>query len=382
MGSAEVLSFGALKASPSIEGGACPRCGDGRSRLPKVLASAFGSSPIVRCVRCGTRSTSGEGAVRLLFTCESCGLPFLSAELLPHAEQRCADCASGRPPADLPDPAVAAATETEVRAALARRWLFVSSPSVSGYLDRITRQVAERVEGANVASHVILVDERSQKTLALPSGTLLVSLGMLEFLEDEAELVFVLGHELAHAASGDAAVRLTRLGFQAAVRDRDQSGDAWAEAAEDLVRLGYGRHRERDADARALEAVFALRYDPESVLRYLRRLQSRIAQEEAEVAEIAVAHPHPADRIRRVERAIYGRVHDECVLRVNRELFRRAAGRQALSGQLSPLKLVKAEDRSPRRARMRRALTRVAILAASILVLGAILLGVGFVLNR
>ena len=317
----------------------CPRCLERVRPTPSVEASALGGVRVRRCGRCGTRSTDASPS-RLVFTCERCGLLFQAEALLPRTEQICHDCTEGRPPGPLPDPRVVRATENEVRAALATRWQFVSSASLVSYLDRLTRLVARRVEAAPGASRVLLVEEQTLRTLALPSGTLLVSLGMLSFLEDEAELVFLLAHELAHAASGDAALRLVRLGFDAVARRHDApSPEAWAEAALDLVRLGYGRKRERDADARALEATLALDYDPESVFRCLRRLEAALEDGDRRFSDIAVSHPSPSDRLRRLERALWGRVPEGRILRVNREVFRRAAGREALEGKLTVVNL-------------------------------------------
>jgi predicted Zn-dependent protease len=187
---------------------------------------------------------------------------------------------------------------------------------------------------------VVLVAADEHRTLALPSGALLVSTGLLEFLEDEAELAFVLGHEIAHAGSGEVAVRLVRLGFRATARERGASdGLTWTDAAVDLVRLGYGRKRERDADARALEAVIALEYDPQSAIRYLERLHAASERSEPSVAETIVAHAAPRDRTRRIERTLYGRVGGGDHSRVNREVFRRAVGRGALRSNLLPTEL-------------------------------------------
>ncbi len=324
----------------------CPRCAEPVALLPTVEASALGGIRVRRCTRCGTRSTSTTPS-RLVFSCEACGLLFETGNLLPRTGQVCPDCAEGRPPVGLPDSLVVRATENEVRAALAVRWRFVTSAPLAAYLERLTRQVARRVEGAPAASRVLLVDDPALRTLALPSGTLLVSVGTLSFLEDESELIFVLGHELAHAASGDAAVRLVRLGFDAVARRHEApSPEAWAEAALDLVRLGYGRKRERDADARALSALLALDYDPESVFRALRRLQGAMERADTRFADLAVSHPPPADRLRRLERAAWGQVPEGKILRVNREVFRRAAGRDVLSAKLSRVELPVATGRA------------------------------------
>ncbi len=312
----------------------CPRCGEMLAALPPIEPAALNGAAVRRCARCGTRSTE-DPARRMVFSCEGCGAPFATDELLPHTDRLCPGCREGEPARPLPDAHAVIATEAEVRAALARRWRFVTAATIAPYLERVTRQLVRRVEGAPEDSRVVLVDDARLRTLALPSGTLLLSTGMLFFLEDEAELVFVLAHEMAHAVSGDAAVRLVRLGFDAVARGSEApAADAWTHAAEDLARLGYGRKRERDADTRAIDALVAADYDPESACRLLRRLHGAIDKGDPIVAEIAVSHPPPADRLRRIERALWGRMHEGRILRVNREVFRRAASPAALTASL------------------------------------------------
>jgi predicted Zn-dependent protease len=277
-------------------------------------------------------------------------LPFLADRLLPHNEHICSDCGLGRLPADLPDEAVAAATEREVRLALEPRWRFVTSRSSSHYLNRLVRQLAGRIRGAPAASRVVLFEEDALQTLALPSGLILVSTGMLASLDDEAQLAFVLGHELAHAASGEAAVRLVRLGFHALVRGKSSQGaDLWAEAAIDLVRLGYGRRRERDADARSMNAMLALGYDPGAAIRHLRRLEDLEGSGRPGTEELSLAHPSPGYRIRKLEKMLFGRVEGAEGRLVNREVFQRALGRPAGTGDL--VRLESLRDSSEREGR-------------------------------
>lgn len=329
-----------LKADPA--GTPCPRCDEPRSGLGPVNAQTLGGSPMYRCHRCGTRVVPGGEQPRFVFTCCGCGLPFLADEIIPHAAHRCDDCKAGREVAGIPEAELTSAMEGQVRAALSRRWSFVTSPSLTVYLQRIVHQLQPRIPHAPADCRVVLVDDWSQRTLAMPSGLILISLGTLAFLEDEAELVFVLAHEIAHAASGDAAVRLVRLGFHAAASERDGHGeDVWTETVLDLVRLGYGRVRERDADATALEALLGLGYDPVSIGRYLSRIQARVRAGDGELNELAAAHPPADDRSRRIDRALFGRPRRQEALKTNREVFRRAAGHQILAGELVPVDLVR-----------------------------------------
>ena len=256
--------------------GGCPRCEEPWGKLTPVHAATLGEGTVRRCHRCGTRVFRIGTEERFVFSCKECGLPFLSDRLLPHSEHRCPDCRAGRPVENFPDESLAEAMEREVCRALAACWRFVTEPTLDAYLQRLVQRIADCIEAAPAHCRVVLVEDRSLRTLALPSGLLLISIGTLAFLRDEAELVFVLGHEMAHAASGEAAVRLVRLGYHAAASESEgEAEDVWTEAALDLVRLGYGRKRERDADEAALSAVVSLGYDPASVLHYLERTPRR-----------------------------------------------------------------------------------------------------------
>ncbi len=209
-----------------------------------------------------------------------------------------------------------------------------------------------------------------------------MSVGALEGIEDEAELAFVLGHELAHAAGGEAARRLVRLGLAGVTRAAGARDDqAWLGAVRDMIALGYGRRREQDADAKSLEASLALGYDPNSILRYLDRLNARISIGDPAVSEVALAHPIPADRMRRITKALHAHIVTGPV-KVNREVFRRAAGHEVLASDLDPVSLDEADSpvssagAAPSRgAGLIWTAVGVVVVAALILIVGLLLSG-------
>ena len=348
----------------------CPRCEESWERSPTIEAKALGDVRIRQCPRCGTRATVDETPPRVVFSCEGCGQPFLEARILPHGSQQCSQCRESPPPAVVPDLEVVAAAEAETRTALDATWRFVGSHDLGKYLDGILGRLAQHIHGAPATTRVVLFDEPRLRTLALPSGTVLMSLGTLCFLDDEAELAFVLAHELAHVASGEISQRLVRTGF-AAVANHTNNGDqsGWAEAAIDLIRLGYGRRREQEADTTALTAMLAMRYDPESARHYLERFRNAAESGDPSVAESAMGHPPTCYRIRKLERVLYGRVGREQALRVNREVFRRATTIISIPDSLDEKRLTEPDGASRGKRRLRSWIAWGAVAAAALALL-------------
>ncbi len=347
----------------------CPDCRAPSANLTQARSVSLDGVPLRRCFRCGHRSTWEETPRRVL-ACSDCGLPFLAGPL---ALERCPACAAETRAPEQPDEELVQAAEAEVRAALAARWRFVGSRRVSDYLGRVLRGVASAIDGAPASGHVLLVDEPAWHTLALPSGTVILSVAFLAALEDEAELAFVLGHELAHVAAGDSAAALVRFGLHEVETESSGAVEAaWARAAVDLVRLGFGDLSEYRADATSAAALAAVGYDLESARRLFERLGSRTDAGRVEIADLALAHPPPWHRLRRLAGWAGPPRPAAGILRIDREVFRRAAGPSVLAAELVPQQPFDAPQpaaTSPGGARRGRLILALASLAAAAVLL-------------
>jgi hypothetical protein len=374
----EALTF-APEASAAPTPLGCPKCGEPWGSLEAVECSGLGA--VRRCSRCGIRATCGPAPPALVLTCERCGLTFRNEDDTAREPTQCSDCRAEPSATEAPEPSVVHAMETEIRSALRDAWSYVGNDELSRYLEGIVRQLTARIDGAPAGSRVVLSDEPTLRILALPSGLILMSTGLLHFLEDEAELAFVLGRELAHVAAGEASARVVRAGLGALAHDDAGRPDtAWTEAMLDLARLGYGRRSELEADSRALRVMLALRYDPTAALNLLKRLKLGTETGNPEMVDVAVAYPPPGYRTRKLERILYGTVGRAPVQRVNREVFRRVAGRRALGGKLTAveLDLHEATLAPPARTGHRRPGRARAILGLILLAALLVLVGLAF----
>jgi hypothetical protein len=332
MGGTQTINDATSVSSPAASG-SCPCCDEPWGGMPHAQTRAFPEIALRRCLRCGGRFAAESGQPRLLVSCVTCSFPFLSENRENPTGQRCEDCHAGRVPVDLPDEQLIPATEQEVRDALDEVWEFAHSPTLAAYLNRVARVVASKIKGAPATPQVALLDDASVRTLALPSGLLILSIGALASVEDEAELAFLLAHELVHSARGDAALRMVRQGLINIARRQDADSDVWRSAVDDMLALGYGRTREFEADDQAFGALLELGFDPDSVLRLLVRLDARVSDADAHIRTFFLSHPTPSQRHRRFQDRLGGLVEPPGA-RVNREVFRRAAGHEVLASAL------------------------------------------------
>ena len=352
---------------------ACPVCAGPRSFTPAIVTALNPAEPLRRCLRCGRRSTVDRTRSLVLRDCVDCGIPFLVEHGGPRGVPRCTACGDGRLSSDVPDRELTEATEREIVLGLERVWTFVRAPALSAYLDRLAGEIRARAESGLCASGVTLVEDVRCFTLGLPSGRVLMSLGMLSSLADEAELAFVLAHELAHAASVDASSRLVRLGLRVVAQEQREAIErSWSDAAFDVMRLGYGRAREREADRRAFWTVVGLGYDPRSAVAWLDRLGVLVERCDPRVAELALAHPLPRERVEWLSTELARLPATRSALRVNREPFRRAAGDEAALARLERVSTVAPQVAAPGEGAPARASRRIAWLVASFALLAAL----------
>lgn len=72
------------------------------------------------------------------------------------------------------------------------------APALSAYLNDVLRKILVAAPEKDVPSRVYAVDSQHINARAYPDGGLYLPLGLLENIEYEDELAFVLGHELSH----------------------------------------------------------------------------------------------------------------------------------------------------------------------------------------
>lgn len=144
-------------------------------------------------------------------------------------------------------------------------------------------------------------DSEAANAMALPGGLIVVTQGLLDEVESENELAFVLGHELGHFRNRD---HLRALGrgivlslFLAVITGNDVSGIGINIA--DATLRGFSRRQESAADEFGLAIVYAEYGHVDDAWRLFERWDEH-SDDGFEFISYFATHPRAGDRVERL----------------------------------------------------------------------------------
>lgn len=193
------------------------------------------------------------------------------------------------------------------------------------YVQAVGRRVAIQSGTANAQSAYTITTLNSavENAFAVPGGYVYITRQLMTLMNDEAELGFVLGHEIGHIAANHARARqsaTTRnsiLGVLGAVLGSVIGNNPFgnlisrgAQQAAQLATLSFSRDQEYQADQLGVRYMTAAGYDPagaSGMLAALGRasaLQARVqGKDSRSLPEWAMTHPLSQNRLQRAAAA-------------------------------------------------------------------------------
>jgi predicted Zn-dependent protease len=163
------------------------------------------------------------------------------------------------------------------------------NPALEEMVQRIGKQLAAHSHRPGLDYQFTIVDSTSVNAFALPGGYIYITRGMLAYLNSEAELAAVLGHEIGHVTARHSVRQQSTatvtdiLGIVVAASTGINGADTLTDMAGTAIVRGYGREHELEADRLGAEYLAKSGYDPDAMLEVVGILKNQ------EAFEIAVA---------------------------------------------------------------------------------------------
>ena len=173
-------------------------------------------------------------------------------------------------------------------------------------VQRLLDQLLAHWEDAAYDFKVLVVDSGDANAAALPGGYIVVTSGLIEEVESENELAFVLGHELGHFHNRDHLRRLGRavvysLALGIVFGSSGTSVPDLGGLAGNLTSRGFDRRQESEADRFGLSLVQAEYGHIGSSWQFFHRLSEAAGELEDLVAYLST-HPASSARIEELRR--------------------------------------------------------------------------------
>ena len=182
----------------------------------------------------------------------------------------------------------------------------VIDPVVTEYINRVGQNIV-RNSDSEVPFTIKVVDSDSVNAFALPGGFFYVDSGLILAADNEAELVGVMSHEIAHVAACHAARENTRgqlmnLASIPLIFVGGGIGYALQEAAGLAMPVGYlrfSRGFESEADYLGVQYMYKAGYDPQAFTAFFEKVKQLEKSKPGTLAKAFSTHPQTPDRIRK-----------------------------------------------------------------------------------
>ena len=165
-----------------------------------------------------------------------------------------------------------------------REYAALANPTLQGYVNAIGQKLAQHSHRSDLQWSFTMLDSADVNAFSLPGGYVYITRGLMAYLNTEAELAGVLGHEIGHvtARHGMRPQRASTAAGQGAVlgsalmpgTDNLAGAQAWT--------AGYGRDHELESVRLGAHYLAKSGYDPQAMIAVIGVLknQERFAAEQ------------------------------------------------------------------------------------------------------
>ncbi len=197
------------------------------------------------------------------------------------------------------------------------------SETWTSYVNMIGRALVPYCKRPDIKYRFAILNTDQVNAYSCPGGYIFVTKGLLTRIEDEAQLAGVLAHEIGHVSQRHIEKEVKKSRVTAAVLDHGLDfaageGEITAEQAEAikkisdvgwevLVKKGYAKADEFEADEAGTKNAYKLGYSPQGLKSFIRALGKDDPKGKMKI--LLSTHPAPAKRVKKLDSLIRENSH-------------------------------------------------------------------------
>jgi len=179
------------------------------------------------------------------------------------------------------------------------------NPEVAEYIESIGQQMVKLSHRPELQFHFRLLDTPVINAFAVPGGYVYITRGILAYLNNEAELAGVIGHEIGHITARHSAKQISTqqvaqigLGAGMILSEDFRKFAGLAQAGVGMLFLRFSRDNERQSDDLGVEYSTKAGYDSREMANFFATLDKMSPDEQqGGLPGWFSTHPNPADRV-------------------------------------------------------------------------------------
>jgi predicted Zn-dependent protease len=180
---------------------------------------------------------------------------------------------------------------------------------IGKYINGLGQPIANLSHRANLNWEFKVLDSPVINAFAVPGGFIYVTRGILAYLNSEAELAGVLGHEIGHVTARHSAKQYSKstvaqlglaVGSELSETVRNYAGIA--QFGVGMLFLKFSRDNERQADALGVEYSTKSGFDSDHMANFFGTLERLHPSSGGSLPDWFSTHPNPPDRIKAIQR--------------------------------------------------------------------------------
>jgi predicted Zn-dependent protease len=180
----------------------------------------------------------------------------------------------------------------------------VKDAALQQYVNKVGRWVASQSERSDLPWKFGVIESNDLNAFAAPGGYVLITKGLYQKLQNEAQLASVLGHEIAHVVKKHHLKVLQKQQVVSAGSDflkeklskKNKLADKAIGTGAEISARGLDKEAEFEADRMGLVLAVRAGYDAFSLAEVLQTI-GQTSQSDGSVALLFKTHPHPDERL-------------------------------------------------------------------------------------